>query len=186
VLSSANDDGMTGQQIDVQIRPEFQKSLSDTWVGKVAKLALIKGLASSGIPNDGHRLSLLVTGDDVVRDLNRTYRGLDKTTDVLAFSSEHPGVYMGKDQPYKSNFESPFITPEEYGHFVGEVIISYPQCARQATSEGKTAKDEMALLIAHGVLHLIGFDHLEPKEELVMKGVETEILSGIERSEIQL
>ena len=44
----------------------------------------------------------------------------------------------------------------------------------------------MALLIAHGVLHLIGFDHLEPKEELAMKVVETEILSGIERSEIQL
>ena len=186
MLLSAHGDGMKGQQIDVQIRPEFQKSLSVVWIGKVAKLALVKGLASSGVTDNGHRLSLLVTGDDLVRNLNRKYRGLDKTTDVLAFSSEHPGIYLGNEEPITSNLSSPFITPKEYDNFVGEVIISYPQCERQATSEGKTAKDEMALLIVHGVLHLIGFDHLEIDEELAMKGVETEILSSIECSEIQI
>jgi probable rRNA maturation factor len=186
VLSSAHGDDIKGQPIDVQIRPEFQESLSAVWICKVAKLALLKGLASSGITDIGHRLSLLVTGDDVVRNLNRKYRGLDKTTDVLAFSSEHPGIYMGNEEPITSVLSSPFITPKEYSHFVGEVIISYPQCERQATSEGKTAKDEMALLIAHGVLHLIGFDHLDLGEELAMKGVETEILSGIEDSEAQI
>ena len=62
---------------------------------------------------------------------------------------------------------------------LGEVIISYPQAVRQAKEVGRSVKDEVAYLLAHGILHLIGHDHMEPDEEAVMKAKEEAVLTSV-------
>lgn len=91
-------------------------------------------------------VSLLVIGDAEVHRLNRDYRGKDRTTDVLSF-----GMTGGDRED--------FITPPDGMRHLGEVIVSYPQAERQARDAGHSVKDEMALLVVHGVLHLLGYDH---------------------------
>ena len=113
------------------------------------------------------------------KKLNRDYRGLDETTDVLAFSSQHWGHYEGEDEPKSFQDGAPFVTPEGHGDFVGEVIISYPQCRRQADARGRNVEDELALLITHGVLHLLGYDHLEPEDERQMQALEEKVLARV-------
>jgi probable rRNA maturation factor len=84
-------------------------------------------------------LSVLITGDKKMRTLNRTYRGLDRTTDVLSFAGA-PG------------WDGPPVA-------LGDVVISAPRASAQATERGHAVYDEMLFLLAHGILHLCGYDH---------------------------
>jgi probable rRNA maturation factor len=86
-------------------------------------------------------LSVLVTGDEQIRILNRDYRKKDKPTDVLAFALR----------------EGEFGTLNE--GLLGDVIVSLPTAQRQAAEQGKALLDETTLLLAHGLLHLLGWDH---------------------------
>jgi probable rRNA maturation factor len=139
----------------------------------VAQQAL---LAGHGPTNAS--LSLTLAGDETVRRLNRDYRGLDETTDVLAFAFHHSGHYEGEGDPPVIPENVPFVTAPQGENLLGEVIISYPQCVRQAQSEGRGADEELALLVTHGVLHILGYDHLTPDEERVMREREAAALSG--------
>jgi rRNA maturation RNase YbeY len=86
-------------------------------------------------------LSLLICDDRVMRRLNRQHRNIDKPTDVLAFAMrEGPALVSMNDA-------------------LGDVVISWPTTKRQARSHGQPAERELCLLLAHGVLHLLGFDH---------------------------
>lgn len=121
-------------------------------------------------------LSLVIADDEAVRDLNREYRGLDENTDVLAFAFNHPGQYEGDDPPAQQEEPQPFIaSPEDSGYF-GEVLISYPQCVRQALPIPGSTINELALLITHGVLHLLGYDHRTTAEERDMQAREDRTL----------
>ncbi len=86
-------------------------------------------------------LSVLVTGDEQIRILNRDYRKKDKPTDVLAFALR----------------EGEFGTMNE--GLLGDVIVSLPTAQRQAAEQGKPLLDETTMLLAHGLLHLLGWDH---------------------------
>ncbi len=170
---------MRERLIDVRIFPSFRRSLSMEWLTGIADAALAEVSPS---PDDGssrRNMSLVVADDVTVQELNRDYRGLDETTDVLAFSSQHWGHYEGEDEPKAFQDGEPFVTPEGHHDFVGEVIISYPQCQRQADARGKSVEDELALLITHGVLHLLGYDHVEPEEEQEMQALEQEVLARV-------
>ena len=143
------------------------------------------------------RTSVLVTGDDTVRGLNRDYRGVDEVTDVLSFSTDHSGHWEGEeDAPrdrlaasQKTADASPFLLPPNELPALGEVIISYPQTERQALSQTQTLGDsvsqdeavkrELALLLVHGVLHLVGHDHLETGETAEMQSKEQAALAPI-------
>ncbi|MBI4310835.1 MAG: rRNA maturation RNase YbeY [Chloroflexi bacterium] len=168
---------ISGRRIQVAVFPPFRRLAAAPWLRRVARQALIQGQ-----PEVGKRyraLSLTIADDDTIRMLNRNYRGLDETTDVLAFAFDHPGEYEGENAP-PSAADVPFITaPGERDDFAGEVIVSYPQCRRQALASGHADHDELALLIAHGVLHLLGYDHAEPLEEQAMQAVEGRILAEL-------
>jgi len=132
------------------------------------------------------QVSLVVTGDEVVRVLNRDYRGLDEATDVLSFSATHPGHWEGEGQSSGINQEDlgdggqpAFVYPPDEPAPLGEVVIAYPQAQRQASARGVPLDRELALLIVHGVLHLAGHDHLEPGEEAVMQAKEQAALRSI-------
>ena len=134
-------------------------------------------LAGHGPTNTS--LSLTLADDETVQRLNRDYRGLDETTDVLAFAFHYPGHYQGEGDPPPTPEDDHFMTTPQGKDFLGEVVISYPQCVRQAQSEGCEINEELALLVTHGVLHILGYDHLTPDEERVMRECETAALAAV-------
>jgi probable rRNA maturation factor len=102
-------------------------------------------------------LSVLLTDDPTIRDLNRAHRGKDKPTDVLAFPldlEEGPPRRRGR--------------PDEKPALLGDVVISLDTAARQARSRKRELLAEVRFLLAHGVLHLIGYDHGTPTEKQEM------------------
>jgi probable rRNA maturation factor len=102
--------------------------------------AFVKRLARKAPPTDASGVSIVLSGDAMLRRLNREFRGKDATTDVLSFSSE------GEEHPDGSR-------P------LGEIVISVPQAARQAEARGHSLARELRILAIHGYLHLLGYDH---------------------------
>lgn len=92
-------------------------------------------------------LSLLLVGDGAMRRLNRLYRRKDRTTDVLAFP-------MRQVRPRFTVHGSRFTSS-----MLGDVVISLPQASRQAKQAGHSIEREMVVLVIHGLLHLLGYDH---------------------------
>jgi len=114
-------------------------------------------------------VSLLIATQERIRELNRDYLGEDAPTDVLAFSAREEAAG-----------QSPFIHPPDGLLHLGEVIIAYPQAVIQATEHRHPVKRELAILLIHGLLHLLGYDHDEPESERRMKAREAELLGYVE------
>jgi len=153
-------------KLGIQIDRKFARHLRKEWLQQVVEQSLnVQGI------NSEVELGLLITDDETVRKLNQEYRGVDETTDVLSFAltERRPG----DDSP-------PFVTPPDGILRLGEVIISYPQTVRQAEENQQKVGKELALLIIHGVLHLLGYEHDEPVREKEMRELEERILSEVE------
>jgi probable rRNA maturation factor len=106
-------------------------------------------------------LTIVVTGDGRMRRLNRSFRGVDASTDVLAFQNAEG---------------SGFVTPSEVPRYLGDVIISFPRAEAQAEQAGHAVQTELGLLTIHGVLHLLGHDHAELDQKAVMWAAQEDIL----------
>ena len=115
-------------------------------------------------------VSLLIATQERVRELNRDYLGEDAPTDVLAFSAREE----------KEAGQSPFIHPPDGLLHLGEVIIAYPQAVTQAEEHRHPVEKELAVLLIHGMLHLLGYDHDGPDSERRMRAREAELLSYVE------
>ena len=157
-------------EINVLIEEGFEGYLEVSWLQSVAEQVLITQDASSKV-----ELGLVITGQERVQQLNRSYLGKDEPTDVLAFSML-PELLATEE----SEASSPFVQPPDGVLHLGEVIISYPQAVIQAEEHQHSVKREIAILIIHGVLHLLGYEHDKPELERQMKTREKEILSCIE------
>jgi probable rRNA maturation factor len=162
-------------QIEVSIARNYRRRVSDEWLRNVVDSALQVALS----PGQGGQVSLLVANDATVQGLNRQFRGLDEATDVLSFSPTHPGPWEGDDQAPQDRYlkvgESdalPFVLPTDQPPMLGDIVISYPQARRQALALGEPVAKELARLIAHGVLHLAGYDHQQPAEAALMQARE--------------
>lgn len=170
---------LTAREIDISIAPPFQQVLAERWLEAVARRALETALP----PDEPGQLSLVVTDDETIRGLNRRYRGLDEATDVLSFSTTHPGHWEGEEGPpgisTQEQPDEPFIFPQGEVPPLGEVILSYPQALRQAQGRNEPVAHEVALLIVHGVLHLVGYDHLDAEDTAIMKAKEQAALEAL-------
>ena len=156
----------TDMEINVLLDEGFDGCLDTGWLEGIARAAL----AAQGIGDDVE-IGLVIASQQRVQELNRTYRGQDKPTDVLAFALlPETGV-----EPDLS-----FTAPPDGVKHLGEVIISYPQAVRQAEERQHSLKREVAILVIHGVLHLLGYDHIESDEAALMSGREAEILRIVE------
>jgi len=156
-------------EINVLIDEDLKESPEMSWLQSVAEQVLIAQEVSSDI-----ELSLVITSQERVRQLNRDYLSRDEPTDVLAFS-------MLPELPAEGELGvPPFITPPDGVLHLGEVIISYPQAVIQAEEHHHSVKKEIAILIIHGVLHLLGYEHDKPELERQMRAREAEILSQVE------
>ncbi|MFH1003542.1 MAG: rRNA maturation RNase YbeY [Chloroflexota bacterium] len=157
-----------GMEIDVTIDEPFQGQLEEDWLRRVARQVLV----SEGAGDDVE-MGLVVTGQEQIRQLNRDYRRKDEPTDVLAFA------LRPEENPPGS---PPFITPPDGQRHLGEVVVSYPQSLLQAAEQGHPVSREVATLIIHGGLHLLGYDHQTDQQEAAMRAREAAILDQLEEA----
>ena len=123
---------------------------------------LLRRCLDSGNATPGTGLGLVLAGDRLVRRLNREWRGLDCSTDVLSFpAGDPPPLPPGAE-------ESP-------GPYLGEIVISVARCREQAAKQGVDPGVELARLVIHGVLHLSGYDHEEVTERGRMQSRERKL-----------
>jgi len=138
-----------------EIKEQYQGQI-DEMLLKETVLATLEYLGET--KNVG--LTVIVTGDAQIQALNRRYRNVDAPTDVLSFSA-------GDTDP---------STQERY---LGDVLISYPKAELQSQGRGHSVEAELQLLVVHGVLHLLGCDHVAPDEKSRMWGLQAEILARL-------
>ena len=115
--------------------------------------------------DDLAEVSLMFTDDETIHEMNREYRGIDRPTDVLSFAleeGEEEEIYGG---------------PEE--NLLGDIIISVETATRQAEEYGHSVEREMAFLALHGMLHLLGYDHMGEEERKEMRAQEEAILASL-------
>jgi probable rRNA maturation factor len=151
-------------EIDVLIDDGVIVPFGAEWLRGIAGRVLTGENAGSNA-----ELSLVITGQDRIQQLNRDYRDKDEPTDVLAFAATGEG---GAELP-------PFVSPPDGVRHLGEVVISYPQAVMQAAEHQHPVEREIAILVIHGVLHLLGYEHDVPERESRMRAREAEILSSI-------
>ena len=156
--------------------------LSESDIALVMKAA-VDGLNFEHIDGPDH-ITVLITGDERIRELNREFKGEDQITDVLSFNAYgDTESSMSKEGESEDNewpkFDSSIVDDELESDRLGDIAISLPQVVRQATENGKSADRELAMLTIHGVLHLLGYDHAEVAEEKVMFGKTDVILAKI-------
>ena len=103
---------------------------------------------------EDHELSIVLTDNETIREMNRTYRNMDRPTNVLAFPMLEP---MDADLP---GFP---VVPDDAGPgappLLGDVVISTEQAEQEAKTAGITLDERMSQLLVHGILHLVGYDH---------------------------
>ncbi|MFL5697424.1 MAG: rRNA maturation RNase YbeY [Ktedonobacteraceae bacterium] len=137
-------------------------------------------------------LTLLITSDDAIRDLNRQYRQQDKATDVLSFPLlDKPLVNAPVDQLWmtpegeeeeqaaQEGSRPVFITPPELPTNLGDIVISWPIVLRQASEAGHSPTYELLYLISHGVLHLIGYDDQSEAGYSAMVNIQQSVLEAM-------
>ena len=121
-------------------------------------------------------VELLLTTDEEIREMNREFRDIDRATDVLSFpmiAYESPA-----DFAFLEEDESCF-DPDTGELMLGNIVISKQKVVEQAEEYGHTVEREYAFLIAHSMLHLLGYDHMEEEERAVMEKKQREILDGL-------
>ena len=149
-------------KINVYVEPHYplKKSLLTAAADTALSAANVKGKIE---------VSISVIGDRKMRQLNREYRSIDKPTDVLAF----PYSLQTKENPPSGGFVSP---PSKYLG-IGDVIISYPQLLERAAKEDMLVDEMARLLVVHGTLHLLGYDHEEGEDAAAMETLEDKALT---------
>ncbi len=146
---------------NVEVQSDFQMDVAVDEAD--LKRAAQATLTAEGYP-DGE-ITIVLTDDARVRWLNRTYAGVDAPTDVLAFGAQEG--------------DPSFVVPPEAGHYLGDIVISVPFAARQAAEQGHSLAAELRLLVVHGTLHLLGYDHLTEDERREMWRRQESILCAL-------
>ena len=149
--------------IEIQYSPVIKNNLLNSTLLEGAAIAALKEQAA---PQDAS-LSILLTDDAQIQELNSEYLGIDAPTDVLSF------------EVHERDPETGFL-------YLGEIIISTQYATRQATQNGHSLEAETQLLVVHGVLHLLGYDHAETEDKDHMWAAQAKILASLGLSEIKI
>ena len=141
--------------ITVQVNQSTTLPVDETILIRAAQQTLL----SANVDRESE-LSIVLEDDVFLQQLNQKYLGIDTPTDVLSFPAGH-------------------IDPDTNSVYLGDVIISIPRAQSQATAGNHTLADELQLLVVHGVLHLIGFDHVGDEDKKNMQATQDEILKQL-------
>jgi probable rRNA maturation factor len=155
------------ERVEVIADPEFENE---------SDLRLVRLAAETALEKEHHdgpdSIAVLLTGDERIRELHLEFLGDDSVTDVLSFN-EQPGWKDGAP-PAQADDGFPNLSEPR----LGDIVISVPQVRRQAEAAGAPFERELAMLAAHGVLHLLGYDHAEPAEARRMRAREEALVNG--------
>ena len=132
---------------------------------------LLKQAARAALEHESQsldsELSIILTDDARLHELNLNYLGVDASTDVLSFPASE-------------------TDPETGAHYIGDILISIPRAQAQADAAGHPLESEVQLLVVHGVLHLLGHDHAETEEKVRMWQAQAEVLERLGLGNIQI
>ena len=146
--------------IHVEINPSLQTRLTADILERASAAVLERQSA------DGD-LTIVLTDDAQLHELNRDYLGIDAPTDVLSFPASE-------------------TDPETARRYLGDILISVPRAEEQARAAGHELEAEVQLLAVHGTLHLLGYDHAEVEEKARMWKAQAEILERLGLAEIEI
>jgi probable rRNA maturation factor len=154
-----------GIDVGVQVEAPWREAVDEAALRELAVRVLASEEEAAPV-----EASVVVTDDETVRELNRRYLGRDEPTDVLSFPLAEASTQTEAGEP--------FVGPPDGVNHLGEVIVSYPTAEKQAREQGHSVDREIAHLVVHGLLHLLGHDHQEPDEERRMRSLETWFLAA--------
>ena len=143
---------------------------------EVAKEVCREVLEEEGCPYEVE-ISLILTDNERIREVNRENRGIDRETDVLSF----PNVDFEKESEFtfSEEQEADYFDPETGELILGDIMISVDKVKEQALNYGHRLKREFAFLVAHSMLHLCGYDHMEETEAAVMEMKQEAVLQKL-------
>ncbi len=144
--------------VEIQVAPMFDGLVQEKRLERAVRAAL---------EHEDRRgeVTVVITDDEGIQELNSDFMGEDQPTDVLSFPAQEDG--------------GPFIAAPGSDAYLGDVVISYTQAAAQALEQEHPIERELDLLVVHGVLHLLGYDHAEREERDEMWVRQDEILAGL-------
>lgn len=160
------------------------------WIAMLEQLLQLAGEAENV---DSGIVSLTLTDDEGIRELNQQYRGLDKPTDVLSFplletTGEEPPVLTDEDEYEVLEDDSGIWSDasaagDPMSELLGDIVISVPRAIAQAEEYGHSVERELGFLFVHGFLHLLGYDHDDEvnEREMLAKQEETLVKAGLTR-----
>ncbi len=143
---------------------------------EVLRLVAEKAAESENCPFSCE-VSVTITDNERIRQLNRDFRSIDRPTDVLSFPLQEydsPADFSGFSEDDPERFD-----PDSGRLMLGDIVISAEKVIEQAQEYGHSAKREFAFLAAHSMLHLFGYDHMTPEEAVVMEEKQEAILSDL-------
>jgi probable rRNA maturation factor len=147
-------------KIELRIAPEYTRKVRRSSLRQAVHAAF----ESAGQRRQGE-LTVVITNDEQVKELNRIYRGVDAPTDVLAFHH----ISEAEDAMPLS------IAPV----YFGDIVISYPRAVEQAAEYGHPVEEELLLLVIHGALHLLGYDHEQASDKEEMWQIQNAALAKL-------
>ena len=156
----------------IEIEYEAEKKLDLPWE-TIIRDVIEEAMDYEGCPYEAE-VSVILTDNEAIREINRDYRQIDRPTDVLSFPMvdyEQPADFDGLEDRAEDYFN-----PETGELMLGDIIVSVDKVEEQAEKYGHSQARELAFLTAHSMLHLSGYDHMEEEERLEMERMQREIL----------
>lgn len=151
---------LENDQEEIQIPEELEE---------IIKKAMDAAAKLEGVTPNAE-VDITIVDNEVIHKLNRDYRGVDRPTDVLSFALDE-----GEEEPE--------VTSGEAEHLLGDIIISAPKAVEQGEEFGHGLTREMTYLAVHGLLHLLGYDHMEEADKKIMRAHEEAILKQMDLDE---
>lgn len=142
--------------IEIEIDQNFSDQLEISGLQAVADKVL--AITETSLDSE---IGLQIIEDAQMQQLNLQYMGINSPTDVLSFPV-------------------PFQNPDTGNPYLGDILISYPTAARQAEAAGHPVAEEISLLLVHGILHLLGYDHLTTEDKTAMWDIQDTILTALQ------
>ncbi len=146
-------------------------------IEEVARAVAKAVLDSEGCKHEVE-ISLIITDDEGIREMNNEFREIDRPTDVLSFpnvSYDEPGDFSVMDGEQKIDL----LNPDTGNIIFGDIVINEARVRSQAEEYGHSMKREFAFLVAHSMLHLCGYDHMEEVEAKVMEQKQRDVLEKL-------
>ena len=154
----------TERTVEIQVVPPYAANVESALIEQAVECTLQMEQVAGPV-----EVGILITDDAGLQRLNQSYRGVDAPTDVLSFA--------------EVDDDSAFVRPPDAPRYLGDIAISWERVVAQAAEYGHSRERELAFLVVHGMLHLLGYDHeRSPADEANMRAREEEILRALDLS----